>query len=157
MRILKDRLFIALIIFFSFIIDQASKYSALLFLNFGQKIEICKFLDFQLVFNRGISFSLLAMDSNLSQLALLGIISIATIFIFFLMLKSNDYHNKICYSLIIGGSMGNIADRVLNGAVIDFISLHACGFRFPTFNLADFFISFGTGLLFLSILTSKQK
>jgi signal peptidase II len=64
---------------------------------------------------------------------------------------------SMAYGLIIGGAVGNLVDRLLHGAVVDFISFHAAGYYWYVFNIADIWITFGVGLLIIDILFGSEK
>ena len=72
------------------------------------------------------------------------------IFLLNFLKNENSLISKISISLIIGGALGNIYDRFIYGAVVDFISLHAKGFSWYIFNIADIFIVLGVILFILS-------
>ena len=107
-------------------------------------------LDFVLVFNTGISYGLFSGGGNLQRWILI-ILSLAIIIFLLNFLKNeNSLISRISISLIIGGALGNIYDRFIYGAVVDFISLHAKGFSWYIFNIADIFIVLGVILFILS-------
>ena len=99
------------------------------------------------VHNTGAAFSLLSNNIWL----LIGISLIALVFIYFYVLKKFVYtnFNIFVYSLLIGGIIGNLIDRLVHGYVIDYISVNIFGYHFPIFNLADIFIVVSVILLFI--------
>lgn len=99
------------------------------------------------VHNTGAAFSLLSNNIWL----LIGISLIALVFIYFYVLKKIVYtnFNIFVYSLLIGGIIGNLIDRLVHGYVIDYISVNIFGYHFPIFNLADIFIVVSVILLFI--------
>ena len=99
--------------------------------------------------NKGINFGLFQGDSVL-QAYLLTAISVVISIIFFIWLRNvKSFTMHILAALVVGGALGNAIDRLLYGAVADFINVTCCGFRNPySFNLADVFIFIGLiGLL----------
>ncbi len=136
----------------AFLLDFLSKYKIISIFKGGdiEKIYINQFLDFVLVFNTGISYGLFSGGGNL-QRWILVILSLAIIIFLLNFLKNeNSLISRISISLIIGGALGNIYDRFIYGAVVDFISLHAKGFSWYIFNIADIFIVLGVILFILS-------
>lgn len=119
-------------------------------------LPILPVLDLRLGFNTGISFGLLAAQGVYGHLFLvvltLGIAS------FFLRLGwiSQQPLERAGYGAIVGGAVGNAFDRLPDGAVTDFLDLHASGWHFPTFNLADVAITAGVGLLFLAAMSAGE-
>ena len=124
-----------------FIFDRITKQEIIS--KFSENVYfINEFINFDLIWNRGIGFGLLISDSALFYnlvTTLIGLIIFILIYVF-LTSKSTD---KIVYSIIIGGAFGNFYDRVVYKAVPDFIDLHYNNFHWFIFNVADIFISFG--------------
>ena len=124
-----------------FIFDRITKQEIISKFN-ENAYFINDFINFDLIWNRGIGFGLLISDSTLFYnlvTTLIGLIIFILIYVF-LISKSTD---KIVYSIIIGGAFGNFYDRVVYKAVPDFIDLHYNNFHWFIFNVADIFISFG--------------
>jgi len=124
-----------------FIFDRITKQEIISKFN-ENAYFINDFINFDLIWNRGIGFGLLISDSALFYnlvTTLIGLIIFILIYVF-LISKSTD---KIVYSIIIGGAFGNFYDRVVYKAVPDFIDLHYNNFHWFIFNVADVFISFG--------------
>ena len=113
------------------------------------------FLNFNLIWNDGIAFGLLAFNDNFYYNILTGIILIVTFIVFFLMIKTQGTE-KYCFMMISGGSFGNIFDRLYYSAVPDFIDIHYQNFHWFIFNVADIFITLGVLLLiFLELFLKK--
>ena len=138
---------IILIILF-FIIDLVSKLIVSNLMDVYDSIEIIKgFFNITYVRNRGAAFSIFSGE-------ILGIIIVSLIiicFIVYYILKSNPKSKleKIGYSMILGGAIGNLFDRVLYGYVIDFLDFYIFNYDYPIFNLADCFIFLGVLLLII--------
>ena len=136
------------IIIFIFLIDRVSKLliisSPETYEQFG--ISITSFLNFNLIWNEGIAFGLFSFDEELYYNLLTIFIILVTILIIWLMLKSKGFE-RFSFIMIIGGSSGNIFDRVFYSAVPDFIDFHVNNFHWFIFNVADIFITLG--ILFL--------
>ena len=118
------------------ILDQIIKIFISKFMNLHESINIIKnFFSITLVHNTGAAFSILTNNVPL----LIGISLISLILIYYYLLKDNklvkiDY---IIYSLLIGGIIGNLIDRIIHGYVIDYLSFKIFNYYFPIFNLAD--------------------
>ncbi len=138
----------------SLLFDQISKIYIDKNINLFISIKpLTDFLNIVYVENRGISFGLL---SEFNIPFILGILSIViSIYIFFLIYKSQDKIEIVGLSLILGGALGNGIDRMINGYVIDFIDLYYKDFHWPAFNLADSFITIGAILFFFRIYVQK--
>ena len=143
------------ILLFSFVflaLDQVSKWFVVFYLELEQKLYLNlnnQFINFYMGWNKGINFGLFEGDSTVQAYILTGI-SIAISIVFFIWLRnSTSLLIQILASLVIGGALGNAIDRLLYGAVADFINVTCCGIRNPySFNLADVFIFIGLiGLL----------
>ena len=143
---------IFLFAFLFLILDQLAKWFVVFYLELQQKLFLNlnnQFLNFYMAWNRGINFGLFEGDSVV-QAYLLTAISVVISIVFFIWLKnSTSFKTHILAGLVVGGALGNALDRILYGAVADFINVTCCGFRNPySFNLADIFIFIGlVGLL----------
>ena len=147
-----------IIILTLFFIDRLSKMYLKNLQSTGTDIDfyIFPFLNFYLVWNTGIGFGLAAMESNIYYHILTSIIAIVNIGLIFFLIKSKGIY---AYSivLIIGGSLGNLFDRIYYYAVPDFIDLHFGNFHWFIFNVADIFITVGIIGLVFAELSKKEK
>ena len=139
-------------------LDQLSKW---LILNVIMKppffIELMPFLNLVLGYNRGVSFGMFGSDSEivrwlLSALAILIVCSLAI-----WLLKVDKTRLSIALGLIIGGAIGNVTDRIMIGAVVDFIDFHVGGFHWPAFNVADMGITIGATILILDTIFEHKS
>jgi signal peptidase II len=141
-----------------FFFDRATKIYLLNLQADGVDIDfyIYPFLNFYLVWNTGIGFGLASMEANIYYHILTSIIVIINIgLIFFLMRLKTIYAYLI--ALIVGGSLGNLFDRIYYYAVPDFIDLHFGNYHWFIFNIADIFITAGIiGFILVEIL-KKEK
>jgi signal peptidase II len=155
------RLFQAsLIAFFVIALDQASKAWILYdLMNPPTIIKIFPFLDFVLTWNKGVGFGLFKAHSLWGTFGLiaiaLGISGSLGIWIW----RTTDKLLLCSLSMIIGGAIGNIIDRLRFGAVVDFIYVHVYifSYHFPAFNIADSAITVGVGLLILESYVKEKK
>lgn len=142
---------ISLMALLAFAVDQATKWFVVhILMQPPSPIELLPFLTITLGYNRGVSFGMFADtfgDTPYAMaLAQLAILAIAGAFV----RRSRNSLELAGFGLIVGGALGNIADRLRRGAVTDFISLHAGDWRWPTFNGADIAITIGVVLFFLA-------
>ena len=146
------------IIIFIFLIDRVSKLliisSPETYEQYG--ISVTSFLNFNLIWNEGIAFGLFSFDEKLYYNFLTIFICLITVIITWLMFRSSGFE-KLSYMMIIGGSLGNIFDRIFYSAVPDFIDIHINNFHWFIFNVADIFISSGVILLIYTEIFLKNK
>ena len=158
MKFIKKNFFNFSLIFGIFIIDRitklliVSKSESLDYLD----IQFTSFLNFNLVWNNGIAFGLFSFEQNNYYNFITLIIIIITFVIIMLMLKSKGIE-KLGFSMIIGGSFGNLFDRIYYSSVIDFIDFHINNFHWFIFNVADIFICVGVMLLIILEISSKKN
>jgi len=155
--VLKKKIISLTIVFIVFLSDRVSKYIILkLSQPLGElNISVTSFLNFHLIWNNGIAFGLFSFEQDFYyNLFTLLIITITSIIIW-LSYKA-DGLEKISYLLIIGGSVGNIFDRILYSSVPDFIDISINNFHWFIFNVADIFISIGVVLLIILELFKKK-
>ena len=140
-------LFLVIVIFFS---DRLSK-SIILNLSESQgnlNISITSFMNFNLIWNDGIGFGLLSFDDKFYYNLITLIIIIITLIIIWLAIKSKGLE-KISFLMIVGGSLGNLFDRIYYSSVPDFIDINVNNFHWFIFNVADIFITMGVILLII--------
>ena len=147
-----------IIILSIFFFDRATKIYLLNFQEGGTDIDfyIYPFLNFYLVWNTGIGFGLASMETNIYYHILTTIIVFVNIGLIFFLVKSKGIHAYLI-ALIIGGSLGNLFDRIYYYAVPDFIDLHLGNYHWFIFNVADIFITVGIIGLILVELLRKGK
>jgi signal peptidase II len=130
------------------LLDQLSKWSALSNLQLGVPEPVLPFMNWLLLFNPGAAFSFLAEGSGWQRWFFTIIGLVACVYILWLLGKSlNDKMLCVSLSLILGGALGNVLDRVMYGAVVDFIDLYYSSWHWPAFNIADSAICIGAGLI----------
>lgn len=141
----KENLILLILIILLFSVDRFSKLKIIE--KFSESTYFVNdFINLNLTWNTGIGFGLLSSSSNFYYGFISMIIGSVILFIFYLALKSK-FHEKIMYSIIGGGALGNYYDRLVFKAVPDFIDLHYYNFHWFTFNFADIFITLGIILL----------
>ena len=143
----KENFYFLAIIFFIFGIDRYSKIEIIN--NFSDtRVYLNDFLNIDLIWNIGIGFGLLSTDSTLIYNLVTILIGSVISFLIYILMNA-DKVDKLIYSLIIGGALGNFYDRLIFKAVPDFIDIHYNNFHWFTFNVADIFISVGVLILIL--------
>jgi signal peptidase II len=135
-------------------VDQASKWWVLEILDLpavGQ-IRLTPFLNLTMVWNRGITFGLLNSDAAWSQALLAAAALAIAVLLVRWLARAESTGVAIGLGLVLGGAVGNVIDRARFGAVVDFLHVHAAGWHWYVFNVADSAIVCGVGLLLLDAL-----
>ena len=142
------------------VLDQTHKWWMLLGIGIreGQRFKLLPFLDIVYVINRGISYSLLTQSSFAGQMMLSCFAAVASAALWVWLCRgATSGIMAVSIGLIIGGAIGNAIDRLLIGGVADFFSLHAFGYYWYVFNIADVAIVAGVaGLLYDSFISSRN-
>ena len=133
------------------LLDQASKWLALSQLQIGIPEQVLPFFNWLLLFNPGAAFSFLAQSSGWQRWFFTALGLLACIYIVYMLRKyQNERLLCVALSLILGGAAGNVLDRLMYGAVVDFIDLHYANWHWPAFNVADSAICIGAVLIIVS-------
>ena len=152
----KELIIPILLIIFSFFTDRFSKIYAIKHLMNNDGYSVNDFLNFDLVWNTGIGFGLFSVEANITYHLISLLIFIVIIFLFYLITKAK-FTDKILFSMIVGGAIGNLYDRLVYFAVPDFIDFHINQFHWFTFNIADIFISIGIILIIIKDLSLSKN
>tara|TARA_B100002049_G_scaffold212420_1_gene176184 strand:+ start:76 stop:531 length:456 start_codon:yes stop_codon:yes gene_type:complete len=144
-----------IIIIFLLIIDLISKQIIYYSIDLNSFLAVTSFLDIAHIHNFGIAFGFLSGTFSPWIFILVGII--VTGVILYMLMKSTNHMEKWGLTAIIAGALSNIADRTLNGYVIDFIYFHYKDFFWPAFNFADIYISLGICVIVLHLLKDLNK
>ena len=142
-----------------FSIDRLSKIYILHIAELGKTVDIyvTQYLNFYLIWNKGIAFGLFSFDENFIYNFITFIILTITIVILVMIIKSVRF-KKYSLLLVFGGSLGNLFDRIYYSAVPDFIDIHINDFHWFVFNGADIFITIGIMcLIFDEIFINNKK
>ena len=149
-------------ILFFILIFAADRLSKLYILNLAEmndslNLYVTSFLNFYLIWNKGIAFGLFSFDQNFVYNFITSLIIAITVIILIIAIKSKDYKGYFFLS-IFSGSVGNLYDRIYYSAVPDFIDFHLNDFHWFIFNVADIFISLGViCLIFVEIFFKKEN
>jgi len=141
-----------------FLIDRISKFYILKLAEVESSVDIyiTSYLNFFLIWNKGIAFGLLSFNESVIYNIITLMISFIVIVILFIMWK-NDNIQRYFLALVVGGALGNLYDRMIYTAVPDFIDIHFNGFHWFVFNVADIFITVGVFCLILVELFYNNK
>ena len=120
------------------------------------EIVIFSFFNLVLVWNRGVSFGMFnQLESGPLILSLLQFAIMVIVFVW--LYRNENIYFTWALGLIAGGALGNLADRIKNGAVADFLDFHIASYHWPAFNLADSSVFIGVAILLLDDLVFKKK
>jgi len=142
MRQLKEAFLLSFIVV---ALDQITKYLALTYINPYDSFNILPFLHLVLVTNKGAAFG---MFKHIGSSFFIAASVIAIIFVIYLLIRGKEDHLGL--SLILGGAIGNLIDRILYGSVVDFIDLSIGKYHWPAFNVADSALSIGVTIILLN-------
>ena len=145
------------IAFISFMLDQMTKRWALEALELHTPLPVTSFFNFFLTYNKGVSFSLFYNTTSYGPFLLAGMGLLICFFVLYWMIKETDTKTKIGLSLVLGGAIGNIVDRIRFGYVVDFLDFYFNTYHWPAFNLADSFICLGAYFIFIQIFFKKEE
>lgn len=137
----KENIFFFIFIILIFYLDRFTKQKIIQKYN-DDIFYVNDYINFDLIWNTGIGFGLLSTNSLLVYNSVTLLIGIVILFLVYILAISEKV-DKLIYSIIVGGALGNFYDRVTFNAVPDFIDLHYGNFHWFTFNLADIFITIG--------------
>ena len=137
----KENIYALLFIILIFAFDRFSKIEIINNFN-ANTYFINDFINFDLIWNTGIGFGLLRSESNLIYNSITILIGIVIIILISICITSENFE-KLIFSVIIGGALGNFYDRLLYNAVPDFIDFHYNSYHWFSFNVADGFITLG--------------
>ena len=146
------------LIFSIFLIDRISKIYVIKLDKkiFGSEIFTSKFLNINLIWNKGIAFGLFSFDQDKFYTFLTIFISLIVLIILFMIIKSRGIR-KYALLMIFGGALGNLYDRMSYKAVPDFIDFHVGDLHWFIFNVADIFISIGVIVMIIYELIDNNK
>jgi signal peptidase II len=143
---------------FLLILDQLTKIIAKGSLFEGVSQPVTGFLNWTLVYNSGAAFSFLAQAGGWQRwfFTVVGIIA-ALIMIWLIRKNTNQKIFSLALSLVLSGAIGNVIDRIIYGAVVDFVDIHYMGWHWPAFNIADSAITIGVILLVVDEIKRVNK
>ena len=122
-----------------------------------QPLDVTPHVRLVMVWNRGISFGMLSQESGILRWGLSALAFAIAAGLMIWVARQNDLWAILGGGLVAGGAVGNAIDRIVHGAVADFIDLHAGGWSWPAFNVADSAITAGVGILILNALLRPDR
>lgn len=135
--------------------DQVTKQLVFTRLSLGEMIDLLPVLNLTHRHNTGAAFSMFA-GAPVLMFVLLGV-GVSVGILWWLRKNPQGAHlMAVALTLILGGALGNVIDRVWRGFVVDFIDFHLAGWHWPAFNVADSAICIGAGLLMLDMFINRQ-
>ncbi|MBO6755209.1 MAG: signal peptidase II [Roseibium sp.] len=152
--------FVMVVALTGLILDQGTKLWLLHSVDLARTgpYALLPVLDIVLVWNRGISYGLFQQDGDIGRWALVIVTFAATVALWVWSVRTHDRFVALALALIIGGAIGNGIDRLVYGAVVDFVHFHIGTFSWYVFNLADVWIVAGViGLLYDGFLRSPNS
>ena len=140
------------------VLDQLTKLWVVSALRLGQSVELTSFFNLVFVYNPGAAFSFLS-DAGGWQRWFFVVLALAVSGWLTLLIRQHAVERllPLAAALILGGALGNVIDRIRVGAVVDFVDVHAAGWHWPAFNVADSAISLGVALLIWRQLFHAEK
>nr|WP_184042875.1 signal peptidase II [Roseospira visakhapatnamensis] len=139
--------------------DQITKYIVFVGIQpppYGG-LDVTSFLSLVSVMNRGVSFGLFSSGSPWAPFILTAIAATVVAALTFWLRQAETRMLSISLGMLIGGAIGNAIDRLVHGAVMDFVNLHWEGYHWPAFNVADAAITVGAVLMVLDALFVRKK
>ena len=144
--------------FLVLVLDQITKWWVLTdLMNPPRVIEVLPFANLVLVWNRGVSFGLFNTQSDYGPWILAALAMAVSAVLAVWLFRGPERMVGWGIGLILGGALGNVIDRLVHGAVVDFVDLHLGGAHWPAFNVADSAITVGAVLLILDSLFHRDK
>jgi len=139
--------------------DQAVKWWILEVVRLPEvgRVYVLPFLNLTMVWNRGVTFGLLQGEAWWHPYALAAIASVVAVLLVVWLARAENRLVSLALGLVLGGAVGNVIDRMRFGAVVDFIDVHAYGWHWYVFNVADSAIVIGVGLLLADALLRPRS
>ena len=158
MSLLKKYFWI-LIVILIFTLDQVSKHLVINNLVLEEPVNLLPFLNLFFTFNPGAAFSFLNKAGGWQEWLFGGVAVVVGVFlvIWLYRMKEQDKWLKVSLALILGGTLGNLYDRIVYHQVVDFIDLFFKDWHYPVFNIADAAISIGAVMLIIDVFRKKDS
>ena len=141
------------------VLDQVTKWFAVGLLDPFRPVPLVPLLNFTLMYNEGAAFSFLSSAGGWQRwfFAVFALVMTVVLVVWLLRLKPHERLTAMALSLVAGGAVGNLIDRVLTGRVVDFIDFYVGDWHWPAFNVADSAITLGVVLLLLTSLRAEPE
>lgn len=143
----------------AFLLDIGSKYLVVKNFDLYESVNILPIFNLTYVRNHGAAFSFLANHDGWQQYFFVSLAVLVSVVLIYFLAKNSAVQKlqNSAYALIIGGALGNMADRLYHGFVVDFFDFYWDIHHYPVFNVADIAICIGAGLLLLDAFKNKEK
>ncbi|MCG7927541.1 MAG: signal peptidase II [Candidatus Thiodiazotropha taylori] len=141
------------------LLDQLTKQMADRMLTLYEPVYVLPIFDLTLLYNKGAAFSFLSDQGGWQRwfFTVLAIVVTSVLTVWLWRLKQQEKWVAVSLSLIIGGAIGNVIDRILFGHVIDFLHFHYQQHYWPAFNIADSAITLGVGIMLYDALVLAKR
>lgn len=141
------------------ILDQASKLAVMANFELYESLPLIPYLNMTYVHNTGAAFSFLADAGGWQRWAFAGFALVVTVALTVMLRRQSTslWRLNLSYTLIIGGAIGNVIDRLAYGYVVDFIDFYVGSWHWPAFNIADAAICVGAALMILDSLLESRR
>jgi len=141
------------------VLDQLSKLWVVSEFELYQSIELMPYLNLTYVHNKGAAFSFLSSAGGWQRwfFSVISVVAVLVLLVWLKRLKSTEKLLAVSMSLILGGAVGNLYDRLAYGYVIDFLDAYYQQWHWPVFNIADSAIVLGVGLMLLDMLVTPNQ
>lgn len=153
----KSIFWLILLITAVFLGDVLSKQWVVAHMTTDKVWPITSFFNIVLTVNHGVSFAMLWASHIYGVYALIGLTSLLSAVVLYFLFISPTFFEKMAFSLVFAGALGNLFDRIRIGGVVDFLDFHMLGYHWPAFNVADSAICIGVFLLFLYHFVLQKK
>jgi signal peptidase II len=150
---------LSLTVFLTLLVDQASKYWVVQVLNLkglGNIEVLPPLLNFRMAWNRGVNFGLFSDGGDGGRWFLIALALAITVGVLIWVRRETDTRVHLASGLLVGGALGNVIDRLVYGAVADFLNMSCCGIANPfAFNVAD--VAIFAGAIGLVLFTGRES
>ena len=142
-----------------FVLDQASKLWVVKHFELYESVQLLPSLNFTYVHNMGAAFSFLSSAGGWQRwfFVVIALIATTVLVIWLKRLKAEERWMAVTISIVLGGAIGNLYDRISYGYVIDFIDVYYGAYHWPVFNIADSAISVGVVMMLLDAFSDKKS
>jgi len=142
-----------------FVLDQVSKHWVITYFSLYESVEIMPSVNLTYVHNMGAAFSFLSSAGGWQRwfFVVIAVIATTVLMIWLSRLKPSERWMAVTLSLILGGAVGNLYDRISYGYVVDFIDVYYGSYHWPVFNVADSAISIGVVMMLIDIFRGEDS
>lgn len=140
-------------------LDQLTKQLASSYLNYAEPVAVMPLFNLTLVHNTGAAFSFLSQAGGWQRwfFAAIALLVSAGLLLWLKRLSAEKVWEAVALTLVLGGALGNVWDRILLGYVVDFLDFYYGNWHWPAFNIADMAITGGAAILIIDSLWSRKK